>query len=42
MSEISQCPVMGYASAPSQAGGGKSNSDWWPNQLKLGERKLNG
>lgn len=35
MSEINQCPVMGHASVPSQAGGGKSNSDWWPNQLKL-------
>ena len=31
MSDISKCPVMGHG----QQGGGKSNSEWWPNQLKL-------
>jgi catalase-peroxidase len=31
MSDISKCPVMGHQAA----GGGTSNRDWWPNQLKL-------
>ena len=31
MSDISKCPVMGHG----QQGGGTSNSEWWPNQLKL-------
>ena len=31
MSDISKCPVMGQG----QQGGGTSNSEWWPNQLKL-------
>ena len=35
MSEISKCPVMGHSATPTQAGGGTSNRDWWPNQLKL-------
>lgn len=30
MSDVSKCPVMGHT-----AGGGTSNQDWWPNQLKL-------
>lgn len=33
--DISQCPVMGGASRSTNAGGGTSNRDWWPNQLKL-------
>ena len=33
MSDISKCPVMGHGHQA--AGGGTSNSDWWPNQLKL-------
>ncbi|WP_424567652.1 catalase/peroxidase HPI [Thiothrix litoralis] len=37
MSDISKCPVMGYANTPaaSNAGRGTSNRDWWPKQLKL-------
>ena len=31
---ISKCPFMGGAHKES-AGGGTSNRDWWPNQLKL-------
>jgi len=34
MSDISKCPVMGHGSQAT-AGRGTSNSDWWPNQLKL-------
>ncbi len=34
MSEESKCPVTGRASKPI-AGGGRSNQDWWPNQLNL-------
>ena len=34
MNENSKCPVTGGASNPI-AGGGTSNRDWWPNQLKL-------
>ncbi len=34
MSDISKCPVMGHGSH-AIAGRGTSNSDWWPNQLKL-------
>ena len=34
MSEDSKCPVTGKTSKPI-AGGGKSNRDWWPNQLNL-------
>jgi catalase-peroxidase len=30
MSDVSKCPVMGHT-----AGGGTSNQNWWPNQLKL-------
>ena len=33
MSEISKCPVMHGAKV--SAGGGTSNRDWWPNQLRL-------
>ncbi len=32
--DISKCPFMGGAQKQS-AGGGTSNRDWWPNQLKL-------
>lgn len=32
--DISKCPFMGGAQHES-AGGGTSNRDWWPNQLKL-------
>lgn len=32
--DISKCPFMGGAHKES-AGGGTSNRDWWPNQLKL-------
>ncbi len=32
--EDSKCPVTGHTSRPI-AGGGKSNRDWWPNQLNL-------
>ncbi len=32
--DISKCPFMGGAQKTS-AGGGTSNRDWWPNQLKL-------
>jgi len=32
--DISQCPFMGGA-VKTSAGGGTSNRDWWPNQLKL-------
>ncbi len=32
--DISKCPFMGGAKNES-AGGGTSNQDWWPNQLKL-------
>ena len=35
MSSDSKCPVTGMTSR-SIAGGGTSNRDWWPNQLKLG------
>ena len=31
MSDIRKCPVMGHG----QQGGGTSNSEWWPDQLKL-------
>jgi catalase-peroxidase len=34
MSEDSKCPVTGGANKPI-AGGGRSNRDWWPNQLNL-------
>ena len=33
-SDISKCPYMSGAQNQS-AGGGASNRDWWPNQLKL-------
>lgn len=33
-SDISKCPFMGGVQKQS-AGGGTSNRDWWPNQLKL-------
>ncbi len=32
--DISQCPFMG-GSQKQTAGGGTTNKDWWPNQLKL-------
>jgi len=32
--DINDCPFMGGA-VKTSAGGGTSNSDWWPNQLKL-------
>ncbi len=35
MSNESQCPFSGYARKHTVAGA-PSNSDWWPNQLKLG------
>ena len=34
MTEESKCPVTGRSSRPA-AGSGRSNQDWWPNQLKL-------
>lgn len=34
MSEKGKCPVTGMTK-PMGAGGGTSNRDWWPNQLKL-------
>ena len=34
MTEDSKCPVTGKTRKPI-AGGGKSNRDWWPNQLNL-------
>ena len=34
MNEESKCPVTGATKKPI-AGGGTSNRDWWPNQLKL-------
>jgi catalase-peroxidase len=34
MNEDTKCPVTGGAKNPT-AGGGKSNRDWWPNQLNL-------
>src|SRR5215510_10358384 len=34
MSEESKCPVTGKAFTH-PAGGGTTNRDWWPNQLKL-------
>ena len=32
MNEDSKCPVTGHKHT---AGGGKTNQDWWPNQLRL-------
>ena len=32
MSDISKCPVTGHTH---HAGGGTTNQDWWPNQLRL-------
>jgi len=34
MNDESKCPVTGRTSNPT-AGGGRSNRDWWPNQLNL-------
>ncbi len=34
MNDESKCPVTGRTSKQ-VAGGGTSNRDWWPNQLKL-------
>ena len=34
MNEASKCPVTGSAHKQT-AGGGTTNQDWWPNQLKL-------
>ena len=34
MSDESKCPVTGHGHSK-VAGGGTSNRDWWPNQLKL-------
>jgi catalase-peroxidase len=34
MNDISKCPVM-HGTTKKSAGGGMSNRDWWPNQLKL-------
>ncbi|MFO7738758.1 MAG: catalase/peroxidase HPI [Desulfatiglandaceae bacterium] len=34
MADESKCPVTGRTSKPI-AGGGRSNQDWWPNQLNL-------
>ena len=34
MSEVSKCPVTGKSGSPT-AGRGRSNRDWWPNQLNL-------
>lgn len=34
MNDISKCPVM-HGTTTQSAGGGTSNRDWWPNQLKL-------
>ena len=33
--DASKCPFMNGASQSKNAGGGMSNRDWWPNQLKL-------
>ena len=38
--DISKCPFMGGAQKES-AGGGTSNRDWWPNQLKLNVLRQN-
>ncbi|NRA10388.1 MAG: catalase/peroxidase HPI [Crocinitomicaceae bacterium] len=38
--DISKCPFMGGAHKES-AGGGTSNRDWWPNQLKLNVLRQN-
>ena len=38
--DISKCPFMGGAHKQS-AGGGTSNRDWWPNQLKLNVLRQN-
>ncbi|MCF8267493.1 MAG: catalase/peroxidase HPI [Ignavibacteriales bacterium] len=35
MSEEAKCPVTGH-SGKTAASGGRSNRDWWPNQLNLG------
>ena len=34
MNEEARCPVTG-GNAKHAAGGGTSNRDWWPNQLKV-------
>ncbi len=34
MADVSKCPVM-HETGKHSAGGGTSNRDWWPNQLKL-------
>ncbi|MGB3466704.1 MAG: catalase/peroxidase HPI [Cyclobacteriaceae bacterium] len=34
MNDISKCPVM-HGTTKKGAGGGTTNRDWWPNQLKL-------
>jgi len=36
MSENSKCPVTGQQANARAAGGGRTNKDWWPNQLNLG------
>jgi len=33
--DISKCPFHNSAKNAPAAGGGTSNRDWWPNQLKL-------
>ena len=38
--DLSKCPFMGGVKKQS-AGGGTSNLDWWPNQLKLGILRQN-
>ena len=35
MSGESKCPVTGAVHKQQPGGGGRSNQDWWPNQLKL-------
>ena len=34
MSDGSKCPVTGRTN-PAASGGGRTNRDWWPNQLNL-------
>jgi len=38
--DISKCPFMG-GSQKESAGGGTTNRDWWPNQLKLNVLRQN-
>ncbi|HQR21893.1 MAG TPA: peroxidase, partial [Burkholderiaceae bacterium] len=35
MTNESKCPFTGGAEKQTMASGGRSNRDWWPNQLNL-------